>query len=283
MKREDSMYRAHFFSLLGSLSLLAGCDPALGGGAVEVTVSGEEAATEGLPFSEDGETIAFSDGEWTVTFEHYVVSLSAITVGDSSISGPFIVDLSKGEGEPPAFSLGTLEDVPLGRNAFGFEIDAAQADAEVIGGVSDAVVSAMTSAQASYAIAGTATDGTDTVSFDWLLGSLTRNSDCTNGVDGTQGVVVVDGTVQAEITVHIEHVFYDTLGIEGPSLVMDPMVALAGADGLVTTDDLAAAPIDPLIYDKGSYDVSDMLEFITVSAASQAHLNGEGLCTLEAR
>jgi hypothetical protein len=265
------------------LGLATACDPAVVGGSVEVTVTGEEAATEGLPFSEDGETIAFSDGDWTVTFERYVVALRDITVGDASIAGPFVVDLSRAEGEPPAFSLGTLEDLPAGRATFGFAIDAADADATVFGDVTDDELAAMADAEASYWVKGTATDGADTVSFDWLLGARTTNSDCTNGVDDTQGVVVAeDATVEAEITVHIEHVFYDTLGVEGPGLVMDPMVALAGEDGVVTTDELAAADIDPTVYDRGSYDVDDMLGFITVSASSQAHLNGEGLCTLDA-
>jgi hypothetical protein len=282
MKGRLPVHHACLLSLIPLLALAA-CAP-VAVGAVEVTITGEEAATEGLPFSEDGETLAFSDGDWTVTFDRYVVALRDVTLGDAAIAGPFLVDLSKATGEPPAFLLGTLDEVEIGRTPFGFTIEAAEADATVLGDISDEVKDAMVLAGASYAIAGAASDGVDTVRFDWQLAAHTRNSECTNGDDGTQGVVVIENAkVEAEITVHIEHVFYDTLGVEGPSLVMDPMVALAGEDGVVSTEDLAAAAIDPIVYDKGSYDVHDMLGLLTVGAASQAHLNGEGLCTLEAR
>lgn len=281
MKERLTVRHAWLLSLLPLFTLA--CGP-MAVGSVEITLTGEEAATEGLPFSEDGETLAFSDGDWTVRFDHYVVALRDITLGGSSLAGPFVVDLSKATGEPPAFSLGTLDAVEIGRAPFGFTIEAAEAGAGVLGDVDEAVADAMVEADASYAIAGTASDGISSVRFDWQLAAHTRNTECTNGDDGTQGVVVIEnGTVEAEITVHIEHVFYDTLGVEGPSLVMDAMVALAGEDGVVTTSELAAAAIDPIIYDKGSYDVVDMLGFVTIGAASQAHLNGAGLCTLEAR
>ncbi|HSO00666.1 MAG TPA: hypothetical protein VLS89_20380, partial [Candidatus Nanopelagicales bacterium] len=108
-------------------------------------------------------------------------------------------------------------------------------------------------------------------------------------------------TTDAEITFHVDHVFWDTLGAEQSRLRFDPMWgANKNRDLVIDLDELAAQRLadltdpegqplldeagQPLVYNPGSIPLPDknLLEFVLVSAASQAHLNGLGLCSVQA-
>ncbi|HEY1101533.1 MAG TPA: hypothetical protein VGF99_21520 [Myxococcota bacterium] len=268
-----------------ALSLVvSACDPAAGTGSVVVGITGEEAATEGLPFEEDGEVIAFADG-WSVTFDHYLAVVGALQVGDDVDDATYIVDLAKLGGDPPGAELFTFEGLAAGQQPFSFAMPAANADSVVVGEADAALVQQMRDDGLTYYVAGAATKDGRTVTFEYPLTTATTNSDCTNGDDDKQGVTVEAGvTADAEITIHIEHLFYDTLGVEGPDLVFDPLAASAAADDDdLTAEELGSLTVDAASYDKGSFDVTTMLDYIAVAASSQAHLNGEGLCTVTRR
>jgi hypothetical protein len=98
----------------------------------------------------------------------------------------------------------------------------------------------------------------------------------------------------------MDHMFWDTLGTEVAQLRFDPIWgADVDQDGTVTTEELTdqrisaladpmGAPLldeegAPLVYDPGSLPLPDknLYEFIQLSMASMAHLNGLGLCSVE--
>lgn len=108
-------------------------------------------------------------------------------------------------------------------------------------------------------------------------------TECTNGIDGSDGMVVEAGaTANAEITLHIEHLFYDKLGTHsGVELRFDAIADAAGDDNLVTNADLEAVLVSSLAdYEPGSSDVTTLLDFVTQAAVEMPHFNGEGLCTI---
>jgi hypothetical protein len=116
-----------------------------------------------------------------------------------------------------------------------------------------------------------------------------------------------DGPQRAVLTMHLEHLFWDQLGVENPALRFDPMAARAAPrpamDPLVTLEDLAASQITNLtdrngqgVKDRGQlpgytpqmatlrYDaagvpgITNLRQFAVYSAQAMAHLNGDGLC-----
>jgi hypothetical protein len=264
---------------VGAVAIFGACDPGAGTGTVAVTITGEEAATEGLPFTEDGETIEFADG-WAVTFDHYVVVVGNFAAGDVREEEKHIVDLATLTGDPPSLAVHELVDVPAGRQPFEFELPAGDDTLVALNDIPTDVLDRMKGGL-TYFVSGTATKDARTVTFEMPLANPTRNANCTNGDDDKDGVVVTAGaTTEAEITIHVEHVFFDTLGVEDPALVFEPLAALAGDDDALTAAELAAAPVDPTIYDRGTFTADNMLAFIAASAASQGHLNGDGLCTV---
>lgn len=282
------------------MALMAGCGAQVGTGSLTVTASGEDGAKEGFPVEEDGESIAFADG-WSLSFSKYLVSVGKLSVsaadGESAVvsSEVSVVDLSKGD---PL--LGSFEDVPARRwDRFSFEIVTPAADAVRGEGVSTEDVALMNEAGFTYWMEGEATRGDETVTFAWGFAAATKNADCTNGDDGKAGVVIGENSsARAQITFHVEHAFWDSLGADDSTMRFDPIAALADEDGHVSLEALAsqslARPLDAegqpikaqdgsdVVYDPGSMALSEnnLRGFMTASIASQAHLNGEGLCTL---
>lgn len=285
------------------LTAVAACGADVGTGTLEVTLSGEDGAKEGFPVEEDGRTIAFADG-WSLAFTKYLVSIGNLSVsatdGESGVSSSdvFVADISKGDP-----TLGTFADLPARRwDRVSFELLAPMSDAKRVGDVSAEDVQRMTAGGFNYWLEGEATRGDETVTFAWGFAAETKNADCTNGDDGTAGVVVKPNSkTTAEVTLHVEHLFWDALGSENAVLRFDAIAAMADEAGHVTIDALAgqslAQPLDaeglpiknaqgaPVVYDAGSMTLSEnnLRGFMTASIASQAHLNGEGLCSVSRR
>lgn len=104
----------------------------------------------------------------------------------------------------------------------------------------------------------------------------------------------------AELTCHVDDLFWDTLGAEQARLRFDPIWgADRDRDGFVDLDELAQqrladlqdpdrAPLldedgVPLVYDPGAVPLADknLREFLVAASASQAHLDGLGLCSVQ--
>jgi hypothetical protein len=273
---------------------LAGCAPAAEG-RVAIRVSAGEQAERGFPshLLEDG---------WSVQFTRYLVSTGGFTLtsdatGEVRRSARHVVlDLNKGDGE-----LGALEGLSAGRWQVGFDVSPPPEGAEAGPQVSAGDVRRMRERGWAYWLEGVAVKApAGVLRFEMGFPVDARMARCTNGADGTLGVVVPENsTAQAEVTVHAEHMLYDRLGThKGVKLRFEAFAAVAGEDRLITTDELATQDLlslrgldggelvdpgkGPVVYQPGSYAVRTLLDFVSQSIVDQAHLNGGGICEVEA-
>ena len=121
-------------------------------------------------------------------------------------------------------------------------------------------------------IEGTATKGAESRSFDWVFDEATLYENCeteTHVTTGTPGAF--------QVTVHADHLFYDSLVSEEPELRFD---ALAAADtdmnDQITEAELAAAGVGS--YDVGNEDVDDLWSWLVAQSRTLGHVDGEGHC-----
>ncbi len=266
-----------------------------GEGALSLVVNGEETATEGIPNDE----VAFADG-WTVEFDKYIVSFGNLTLrgaeGGLEADMVYVADLHRGAPEVELF-----EALAAQRwDSFNFEIVPPTDEVINANGVDEADIQLMRDMGYNYWIEGRAQKGDVELHFAWGLQNPTYNRDCTNGIDDTQGVVIRNsGTSTAEITIHTEHMFWTTLGIHESELRFDAIAAMADAEGEIPFDalegqllanlqDAEGNPLmdgsgNPVVYDPASVALpaDNLKEFILAATATQAHLNGAGLCTVE--
>jgi hypothetical protein len=272
-----------FFSVLG-------CGP-VAPGKVSWSVNGEEGVTQGFPSSQ------LEDG-WAVQFSRYQVVVGDMSLQQKdqriALEKQAVVDLVKGR-----VGVGDMEDVSAGRWNVGYLIAPAGDAAERHESISEADFETMKTNGWSLRLSGQGVKtGVGVISFDFGFKSAVRMSECTNGVDGTSGLVVPEGGVaQAEMTIHSEHFLYDRLGTHlGVKFRFEAIAAAAGPDKQVTLDELEAQKLFELkdvqgnlltdaqgqavLYNPGSYDAQNLKEFVTRSLLDQAHLNGGGLCTL---
>ncbi len=298
----------HPQALLLSLSLgLAGCsdggdETAAGSGSLTLVATGEDGAKDGFPFEEDGEAIAFAD-DWTVSFSKVLVSVGNIRLeGDDGkvaldSDEHYLVDLHAGDPE-----LGTFDALGARRwERLSYEVLPAASGMTNLSGVASADVKAMVDGGYNYWLEGTAEKGDASFTFAWGLVNPTSNTNCTNGSDDTQGVIIRDNaTTEAELTFHFDHLFWSTLGTEEAELRFEAIAAAGRDDGDISWEDLEAQQLaslvgldgeplvdeegEPIVYNPGSVRLAsqNLASFILASASSMGHLNGEGLCTVSA-
>jgi hypothetical protein len=279
-----------------ALLVLAAC-AADGEGTLSFRISGEEGALSGFPNDEG----AFVDG-WSLLFDQYLVAVGDIHIAaNGGGTGAreeqvYIADLHAGE--PDFDEIGPLAARRWDRVSWNMRAPTAADDVVALDGVADEDVARMIDGGFVYWIAGRATKDDREVTFAFGLDNPTANRDCTNGFDGTDGLVVRNNTVtEAEITVHVEHLFWDTLGSEQNELRFEPIAAVADAEGVVTWDALAEQQLasmhgadgeplldemgEALFYNPGSLPIANLQEFVLAATRTQAHLGGAGLCTIE--
>lgn len=279
-----------------------GDETAAGSGSLTLVATGEDGAKEGFPFEEDGEAVAFTD-DWTVSFSKVLVSVGNISLeGDDGkvalrSDEHYLVDLHAGDPE-----LGTFDGLGARRwEKLSYEILPAAGGMTNVSGVASADVEAMVEGGYNYWLEGTAEKGDSAFTFAWGLKNPTRNANCTNGSDDTQGVVIRDNaTTEAELTFHFDHLFWSTLGTEEADLRFEAIAAAGRDDGDISWEDLEAQQLaslvgldgeplvdedgNSLVYNPGSVRLAaqDLASFILASSSSMGHLNGEGLCTVSA-
>lgn len=232
---------------------------------------------------------------------------------------------------------------PATRYAFGFDIIAAAPNAKHtnLDAAAEADYAEMVSKGISVLYVGTATfkgvnckTSDDTYDFKALpksvkfrLGFKTPVSyeNCQNtdlhgkafdGEEAQRGVQVSDqGDTIAQITVHVDHPFWNTVDHDAAELYFDQMAAAASADGTLVIDDLAkldftsfkdkngkdlpwrsciaTKPVKQGVrrFDSGSVPVNPSAspdaalrsyeDFVVYQQSTQGHLNADGLCAVK--
>jgi len=229
----------HRFAILCSslICLLPAC--AMGEGEVEVRAWGEAYIEEGIPAA------AVSDG-WAIEFSRFEVELTDIAIAGVELDDPGPIDLtvaSEGEGQA------------LGRAS----VPADSYD--------DA---AFTLARVS--VEGSASKGGEQLGFAWTFATPVDFFECE-----TTTSVPRDATGVFQITIHADHLFYDSLVSETPNIRFDPIAAAdLDGDGMITQAELAATDIGA--YDPGNLPIDDLWSYLVALAATMGHVDGEGHC-----
>lgn len=216
---------------------MAGC--AAGEGEVEVRTWGESFIEDGIPADE------LADG-WAIEFARFEVELRDVSIAGASLEDPEPIDLvqaSEGRGQ-----LIGRASVPAGEH-------------------DDAAFTL-----ASATIEGSAMKDGVTKTFSWTFDTPVDYMNCETVTD-----VPRDGVGELQITVHADHLFYDSLVSEEPALRFDAIAAAdADDDGEVTMAELAAADIGA--YDPGNLAIDDLWSFLAAQAQTMGHVDGEGHC-----
>ncbi|MEM9731260.1 MAG: hypothetical protein AAF997_21980, partial [Myxococcota bacterium] len=242
MNENRETKRARFSSwmvLLGIASVAMGCGDATGSdGEVRVDLSGEEAATVGYPVGNGENEIAFEDG-FTMQFSKVLVAFERFSLSGADGASaeldddPIVADLSLGNPQGWVFDgvrSRRWEDVQ-------YVYAPPTMESRNVNGVDEADLMEMVENGYSIWIAGTASDGTESYEFDIRLPLRVLNVGCLNGVDETDGLVVPNnGVVNAEVTVHLDHFFFDTYASDDARLRFEAWAAVAGEDGVITLD-----------------------------------------------
>jgi hypothetical protein len=239
-------------SLVSLSVLLAGCG---GEGSWILSTWGEDYIETGIPAAE------FADG-CSVVFERFEVVDSdlALLDGDgatvATIDGAFTVDMA----EPGPLELGSAP------------VPATHYDTVTwrIGPTADQAVS--------VAVAGTIACGGQSVSFAWDF-----DTDTTYHCEPEDLTIPAGGDDVTELTVHGDHLFYDSLEDPDAILLGQAFVdADADVDGEVTVAELEAVAVAELGYDVGSRaEVTDLYAFVAFLTRTLGHVDGEGHCQVE--
>lgn len=294
-----TMNRAKMISSCMLALALSACDGSASGGdgSLMVVASGEEAAEVGFPVGQGEDAIAFADG-WTLAFSKVLVSVADFRLrsadGDEAAieADPVVFDLHQGTPE-----LWSFEGVPAQRwerVSFAYRLPSAKSRA--VGDVADADVARMSDAGYSLLVAGAASKDDRDVEFEFGFPFEVTLDRCHSGFDDSDGLVIADGAVaEAQLTIHLDHLFFDDYASEAPALRFDAMAAMAPPDGPLTLDDLAAqdnlsdlvdvagSPLE-LAYDPGPEFApvpENLREFVVAAATTTGHFNGEGHCDYE--
>jgi hypothetical protein len=221
---------------------LLSCACAAGEGEVEVRVWGEAFIEEGIPADE------FADG-WAIDFSRVEVELRDVSVAGATLDDPEPLDIaqrSDGRGQL------------VGR-------------ARVAAGVYDHP-DHPSFTHVRVQIEGVAEKDGVQKSFAWTFDTPVDYMSCETVIE-----VPRDGVGELQITVHADHLFYDSLVSPNSSLRFDPIAAAdADDDGEVTMAELAATDIGP--YDPGNLPIDDLWSFLTAHAQTIGHVDGEGYC-----
>ncbi len=240
--------RPHLVSISLVLPSLVAC----GSGDWTVTTWGEEFIEEGIPATE------FGDG-CSAVYDRFEVEITSATLlhADEEVVG----EVPSGRFEltdPGPQELGSVS-VPAG--------DYERVYYAIGPGDSDAVRAS-----------GTVTCGDDTVSFDWSFSPSPRYRCLPLEV-----TVPEDGEVTTELTIHGDHLFFDSLEDEGGTPQGQAIVDADGdGNAEVTLEELEAVAVADLGYPLGIHtDVTELGEFITLLVQGVGHVDGEGHCYVD--
>jgi hypothetical protein len=211
-----------------------------GEGTLMVTAFGEPFIEEGIPAE------AMEDG-WAVTFGRFAVALRDVRLARAPIGLPTNLDVSE-----PSGGLGhEYGSTPMAEGSYSdgsFVIERIQVE-------------------------GSASLGAMTKSFVWQLDAPTAYTACQ-----TTTVVPDGGTGTFQITIHADHLFYDSLVAEEPGLGFQPFAdADTDGDAQLTQAELTATGIGS--FDPGSEGgVENLWDWLVAATRTIGHVDGEGHC-----
>ncbi len=239
-------YTASLVFMMTPLTVLcASCaDTDQGEGDVVVRVYGEDFIEQGIPAE------AMSDG-WAVTFDRFTVTADDIIVGGERRPAADAIDISGATNG--AGHLLTEASVPAGSYTDpSFEITRVE-------------------------VVGSAVRGDVTKTFDWTFTQATHYTGCETTTDVPAG-----GEATFQLTVHADHLFYDSLVAQDPALAFQALAdADADGDEAITRAELEAADIGS--YDPGSAaDIDNLWGWLVAQTGTLGHVDGEGHCDAHA-
>ncbi|MBL8951747.1 MAG: hypothetical protein JNK82_13275 [Myxococcaceae bacterium] len=275
--------RAILFGVMLALTACGG-----GTGSVIFTAYGEEFIEDKIP-AEVGTEAGFTDG-WELRFTKFVVNLGEIEVGDTkgtkvaSMAKPKVFDVAKaGPVEVTRFA-----NLPAGRwDVVGYSI-APVTDSDT-GNADAADVTAMKTGGLSVLVAGSATKTGTTKTFEWGFTTNTHYGECEQEQLGKGVVVPVGGEDTAQLTIHGDHLWFDSLQSDEAKMRFDPIAAADTnpADGNVTLAELGAVMLTSLPVTQygtgGASNVKTLRDFIEVLTRNLGHYRGEGHCNAMSR
>jgi hypothetical protein len=308
MKAKVSACKALVMTALVSVSACTGEDIA-GDGSLRVTVTGGVVMEQGYPYEEPGlEPLLFTDG-WSLRFDKFLLALDQIQLREQPPEdaqtdgamvrewrGPVVIDLMR---PPSGVELAMLQDLPATRLDFGYRVvDATEAAENVSASTADFRTLVDNGWTVWFEGEAWKANGR-TVPFSVGFSAPTLLRRCVSGTDGTRGVAIpAQSTRNVTIYPHSVHLFWDVLLQGDAQLRFDPWAAAAGADGVVTADDLATQDLldlrnadgDPLLdpntgervtYDDGGLLPDEELTLLgyTIYGFRQSlHFDGLGFC-----
>ncbi len=233
------MLRSHFGLL--ALAFLVACGTEdKGDGSVTVSAYGESFIEDGIPATD-------VDDGWAVEFTRFEVRLRDVTVAGIPIGISESIDLAR-PSSGAGHILGSAR-VPAGKHT-GSSYTIAHVELE-----------------------GRAVKGETIKTFHWVFDRPTHYSDCE-----TTSEVLADQSTSFQITVHADHLLYDSLVADDPQLLFQALAdADANNDGSITQAELAATDIGA--YDPGSESgTNDLWAYLSALVATLGHVDGEGHC-----
>ncbi len=283
------------------ISILALCSSIIACGSSDPTGSGGEGTlsftTWGEQYIEDeippdsADVVGFIDG-WTVKYDAFLVNFQNIVVADArgetaaTQQGTKLFD-NTAVGVKPIIE---FPDVPAKAwDRVSYEIAPVTADTELGGGATEEDKAILLAGGYSLYVSGTATKADVVKNFAWGFAIGTRYNECHSEQDGRDeaGVIVTNNaSLDAQLTTHGDHLFYDRLQASpdpaiATSLRFDALASAdANDDGEVTLEELDAKPLDVRLYDPSGLGAATHGAFVTSLARTVGHFRGEGECTI---
>lgn len=238
-------------------------------GSWRVEIWGEGFVEQGVPAG------AFADG-CSVTFDRFLVVVSDRALVDDgggvggSLAGAQVYDLA----EPGPHEMG-VAPAPAGTWR-GMTATIAPDPGATAGNATPDEVAEMVRRGASVLVQGTLTCNDTPRSFDWAFATTTSYA-----CDPVSLVIPVGATASTQLTIHGDHLFYDSLWAEDAVLRGLPLwEADADGNGAISQTELAAHGVAPYYPDGlgGFSDATDFERWLEVAVGSLGHVDGEGHC-----
>jgi hypothetical protein len=283
---------ASFAPVLSALAC-GSSDPTGSGGEgnLSFTTWGEEYIEDRIP-PDPGDGSGFVDG-WSVSYDRFLVNFQNIVVADIRGETAGAMQSSKlfdntVSGVKPIVEFDALPAKAWDRVSY--EIAPVTAATELSDGVSEEDKAMLIAGGYSLYVSATATSAQGVEKrFAWGFAIGTRYNECHSEQDGRDeaGVVVTNNSsIEAQLTTHGDHLFYDRLQASPDpavptSLRFDALAAAdANDDGEVTLEELDARTLDVRLYDPSGLGATTHGAFVTSLARTVGHFRGEGECTI---